>query len=125
MRYIKTRDGIYEFRELVGFETYLVAKSNEDSASLYQIEQKDIINKSDIIEELCDEWVVVHKDFHDLHNANTHCLQSLRKYYEINKIEVSIFGAIWVEIKLPDGRSVFELKPVTKPLNDKGELELL
>ena len=58
MRYIKTKDGIYEFRELVGFETYLVAKSNEDSASLYQIEQKDIINKSDIIEELFDEFVL-------------------------------------------------------------------
>ena len=75
-----------------------------------------IIKQADTIPELCDEFVVVQKDFHDLLNADTHCLQTLKKYYEINKIEVlGIYGAIWTE---------WGLKYVAK-MNDKGELELL
>ena len=75
-----------------------------------------ILNKADTIEELCDEFVIVQKDFHDLLNANTHCLQTLKRYYEINKIDVlGIYGAIFTDKGL-----IYVAK-----MNDKGELELL
>ena len=75
-----------------------------------------VVKQADTIEELCDEFVVVQRGFHDLLNADTHCLQTLKRYYEVNKIEVlGIYGAIWTDKGL-----IYVAK-----MNDKGELELL
>lgn len=109
MKYIRTKDGIYEVEEwFKPLENDMVYIPNEGL--------NKILKQADTIEELCDAFVVVQKDFHDLLNADTHCLQTLKRYYEINKIEVlGIYGAIWTK---------WGLKYVAK-MNEKGELELI
>ena len=156
MKYIRTRDGIYE-RDKVDFGKQILISVAPKGTDEYKkllvidytenemilgyaiknycdthhinckdfmvfhnfkkevIDNENILKQADTIEELCDELVVVQKDFHDLLNADTHCLQSLRKYYEINKIEVSIYGAIYTDKGL-----IYVAK-----MNDKGELILL
>jgi len=120
MKYIRTKDGIFTISRIyAGHIGYM----NANKTGVHWTEQKIALKDetpgyktADTIEELCDEFVVVQKDFHDLLNADTHCLQTLKKYYEINKIEVlGIYGAIWTDKGL-----IYVAK-----MNDKGELELL
>lgn len=62
IKYIRTENGIFEFRKLISFEVYLVSKrDNEYSESLYRIAQENIIKESDTIEKLCDKFVIKHK----------------------------------------------------------------
>ena len=103
MKYIRTKDKVYEELDYI-------------SNARVKIEKEYCLKSANAIEDLCDELVVVQKDFHDLLDANSHCLQTMKRYCEINKIEVlGIYGAIWTE---------WGLKYVAK-MNEKGELELL
>lgn len=113
MKYIRTKDGIYEYTShSKAFDGVYTTTRDINHLILY----KEIVKQANTIEELCDEFVVVQKDFRDLLNADTHCLQTLKRYYEINKIEVlGIYGAIWTDKGL-----IYVAK-----LNEKGELELL
>lgn len=116
MKYIRTKDGRI---------SYLSGEPNEEITDYEIITSKgtltyrrkdEVIKIADTIEELCDELVIIQKDFRDLLNADTHCLQTLKRYYEINKIEVlGIYGAIWTNRGL-----IYVAK-----MNDKGVLELL
>ena len=124
MKYIRTKDGRI-IKVAISKEEY--EKDYKNSNVSYEewfgcfCFNLDTIKVANTIEELCDELVVVQKDFRDLLNADTHCLQTLKKYYEINKIEIlGIYGAIWItgEHGEPILKSVAEM-------NEKGELELI
>ena len=115
MRYIRTKDGIYDETE----HRHTIKNGKVSIMGIfYEFKQ------ADTIEELCDEFVIIRRD------DNTF---ALAKYYPDDKTfyvktadeEVSlsgclmygyeIYGAIWTE---------WGLKYVAK-MNEKGELELL
>lgn len=111
MKYIRTKDGIFEFAKRFDLEHYKkVGFSNED------IIRKFIRNGnklSDTIEELCDCFVVIRPqprvtDHYILHRfafVKEHCLNG----------DEMVYGAIWTDRGL-----IYVAK-----MNDKGELELL
>ena len=116
MKYIRTKDGIYR-----GGEFYLDGL-DENLKPTFKIKvrstitENEIVKKADTIEELCDEFVIVWKDY-----EYKHCiwedLKELKlsyKDWQFDEME-NIFGAIWTE---------WGLKYVAK-MNEKGELELL
>ena len=97
MKYIRTKDGIYEVDnenfDYVGKE-YKRFTWNESQL---------VINQSDTIEELCDEFVYEKKLYKGL--------------YELpyGAEDIKVFGAIWTDKGL-----IYVVK-----MNDRGELELL
>lgn len=113
MKYIRTKENVY----LVHHEDnafYFIWVEIEKAYIL--IPKEEVIAQANTIEELCDEFVIIQKDFRDLFNADTHCLQTLKRYYEINKIEIlGIYGAIWTDKGLT----------YVAKMDEKGELELL
>ena len=80
-----------------------------------------VIAKADTIEELCDEFVIA-----DLLGNEKPILiiKSVVREMMRRTTNTQIYGAIWVEIKLPNGKSVFRLEPVAT-LNDEGKLCLI
>ena len=115
-KYLRTNEGkiyvrndLHQSKELIG--NVLVDKNG------WCIYPNDIIKQADTIEELCDEFVVEHKD--KIHVINkTHKIALIGIWL---KNKDMVYGAIW--IKGSNGEPI--LKTVTKPMNDKGELELL
>lgn len=107
MKYIRTKDGIYEVDVLsihyIG-ETHF---SCWDIKHTRAFNDWHIIKQADTIEELCDEFVCLENKmtFHDLGTITSSC----------NLKHLTIYGAIWTE---------WGLKYIAK-MNDKGELELL
>ena len=113
MKYIRTKDGIYEIKEDLG--DYLVMKKGE-------IIYPTIIERTaDTIEELCDIFVLDNVIPCLIHLSKTKgyyyyygdsdkqsCLMPIYKEYKI-------YGAIWTNKGL-----IYVAK-----MNDKGELELL
>ena len=107
MRYIRTKDGIYEvISSNCGWEIPVYA--NNDFGEKY-IQEDDIIKQADTIEELCDEFVLLHED-------KTFSCQGdydvCKEYYENG---FYLYGAIWTDKGL-----IYVAK-----MNEKGELELL
>lgn len=116
MKYIKTKDGIFESEKV-----NIVKRIPLNAEPFYSIEINmgkgltsiyvDIIAKADTIEELCDEFVL--PKFREVF-----AIDRFSKQVCINHIKCGngdAFGAIWCE---------WGLKYVAK-LNDRGELELL
>lgn len=112
MKYIKTKDGIYEriivVRQVCDGKEVAVIKPDK-------VEFELIIKSADTIEELCDEFVVAYEDgakivYGDLEWAKTKAKSSL----EIGNKSI-IYGAIWTDKGL-----IYVAK-----MNEKGELELL
>ena len=100
MKYIRTKDGIYEIEHDLGH--IVITKQECPDTELF-------IKKSDTIEELCDKFVF-------MSYGNPLIINSLdipRKYVE--NYANQTYGAIWTE---------WGLKYVAK-MNDKGEVELL
>ncbi len=110
MKYIRTKNGIYEITKTV--------------------RTKDIIEKANSIEELCDAIVRVFDDNCEeiiLRNFNKYCEYKMSEWSWLKSVEhskladlfknttVKFYGAIWTK---------WGLKYVAK-LNNKGELELL
>ena len=91
--YIRTKDGVY-----VLSEAYWAGNKDE------------ILNQSENLEELCDEFVGV-----DNTCENGHQLLRAVPYKCANFWNGGVYGAVWCE---------FGLKYVAK-LNSKGELELI
>ena len=106
MKYIRTKDGIYErimvVRQVCDDKEVAVIRPDK-------IEFEPILKQADTIEELVDEFVALLFDdeiiyecplgyYTEIFKARTHCLQSLIKSYNINMIGVrAIYGAIWTD----------------------------
>ena len=113
MKYIRTRDGIFEFAKRFNLEHYRnVGFSDED------IVRKFIRNGNkiaDTIEELCDEFVLGKTE------CQKPCVSKLPldflKECVITKTgyNLVVYGSIWVDNNLIKAAK----------MNDKGELELL
>lgn len=111
MKYIRTKDGVYELVDTYysfvnGVETYMY----DDNGRGVEINSHQILKQSDSIEELCDEFVGV-----DRTCENGHQLLRAVPYKCANFWNGGVYGAIWTDTGL---------KYIAK-LNDKGELELI
>lgn len=115
MKYIRTKDGIYE-SEKVSCDDKYVYKYEVRPIWCVNQDQEEIISQADTIEELCDEFVLVapyrfrkpktatelDKDFDEM------------RYFYTDKDD-TIYGAIWTDKGL-----IYVAK-----MNAEGELELL
>ena len=135
MKYIRTKDGIYELEHIYmdGIIFHGSVEYDREGNVIYDIDDKTtFITQADTIKELCDELIIKNPnndgDFNKKVFVTTnrweillnekhakHCIN--RDIYEY---DVEIFGAIWTY----DSDGVPTLKAVAK-MNDKGELELL
>ena len=119
MKYIRTKDGIYELEKYK--EKYHYFKVN---GSVYKIQKINECKQADTIKELCDECVIISKYAKKPKIMSFYEAEYFINNY-VNKIKsadpiIAIYGAIWVQ--LPNG--AWRLEPVAKT-NDKGEMELL
>ena len=123
MKYIRTKDGIYE-RMFPDCKTQRISFDHKTIEPAYftadyeWVAQKDVIKQADTIEELCDEFIVVHENGnHVIQKKVGNGLKDMDKDYpEYLKRNNQIFyGAIWTDKGL-----IYVAK-----MNDKGELELL
>ena len=115
MKYIRTKDGIYEYTyHSKAFDGVYTTTMGVNHLILY----KEIVKESDTIEELCDCFIKIKRksgckpfilkhDFRDL---------PILKEQKIKYPESDVYGAIHIENK--------GLIYVAK-MNEKGELELL
>ena len=112
MKYIRTKDNIYEFNLLKKYYNVWLPKNGEP------IEESDIIKQADTIEELCDGYIVEHpinafKFFYEkkevLSFLNNTCA------YMFKFCELCIYSVIKTNKGL-----IYVAK-----MNEKGELELI
>ena len=101
MKYIRTKDGIYENKPL---EKHLGKRRGKGFEIVFK--EQDIIKQADTIEELCDVIVCNELVYGNLYSA---C-----KYQQWHK-ELPIYGCIWTNKGL-----IYVAK-----MNDEGKLELL
>ena len=105
MKYIRTKDGIYENKPL---EKHLGKRKGKGFEIVFK--EQDIINQANTIEELCDMFLVHELGFFD------ETLESLLEQCRyLDKSKIQIFGSIWADKGL-----MYVAK-----MNDEGELELL
>ena len=90
MKYIRTKDGIYEVVDT--YEVSYVIGYTEDGFEK-KVYKEDIIKQADTIEELCDKFVVIDKETKEVMN--------IVAFWEYAKHWVSwkynIYGAIWTD----------------------------
>ena len=113
MKYVRTKDEIYELQETKNGEKYLV-RTNE-LIPLWNKNAYRIFMEANSIENLCDAFVNVGDD--------GECCFMSKLVYKAFKHKISkrnVYGAIWVF----DGDDTPTLKPVAK-MNEKGEWKLL
>ena len=103
MKYVRTRDTIYEIVEDRHDNMWLVVKEHKPNDYNIKVSLLRAIKQADTIEELCDEFVCEHYI-----SANTNDLRKL-------KPSGLIYGAIWTDKGL-----IYVAK-----MNEKGKLELL
>lgn len=114
MKYIRTKDGIYEpihyEDQLIEAEYYLDHENN-------LIDERDIIKQADTIEELCDEFVKKSKQtWNNYFVIGEDALRIFdRKYHKEDLVHYDYYGAIWTDKGL-----IYVAK-----MNEKRELELL
>ena len=102
--YIRTKDGIYEVEQ-----SQLEDNEEVVNCDYGQIHKLEILRKSQSIEELCDEFVVVNNTcFNTPQLLGTEIDKDYYKHEEV-------YGAIWTSKGL-----IYVAK-----MNDKGELELI
>ena len=104
MKYIRTKDGIYEYVDYDN-ECIIPMPIIKYKGQLTHCDECDIIKQADTIEELCDEFVV--EDNYDFAIFNNLKLARQTKG--------TCYGAIWTNKGL-----IYVAK-----MNDKGELELI
>ena len=112
MKYIRTKDGIFEVVKEDGDWLEITSNFEREMQCHCVIKKHAVIKQSDTIEELCDEFVAVVND-----NTQQHQFMKPFDYYmrSLNQKDVSLFGAIWTE---------WGLKYVAK-MNEDGRLCLL
>ena len=120
MKIIRTKDGIYELMPNIE-QKYEVSFDGKTLEPAYYtintdwIAKKDVVDKADTIEELCDEirYGNHKRCYYDVKHGVWFDFKSNRKLSK-EKI-LTIYGAIWTDKGL-----IYVAK-----MNDKGELELL
>lgn len=111
MKYIRTKDGIYDLEKSLFyfFDGCVKVVSHCEQFE----ENSDNCKATDTIEELCDDFVVI--GYEKTLRPQIIYGQNIKKFYQKNKNTCEIYGAIWTE---------WGLKYVAK-MNEKGELELI
>ena len=117
MRYIKTKDGVYELISDLDNKGYNVKVKNYGTYHL--VPKSTIVAQADTIEELCDE-VVVKETWRDRPivlqaGGCSDLFACARGLYLGKSTTESIYGSIWV-----DGNLI-----KVAQMNSKGEIELL
>lgn len=106
MRYIRTKDGVYEATDYLEDGCWCL-----NNGGAY-FRKADIIKEADIIEELCDMFILIENaDGQKIHSINYTLCDDLRN----NKDNEGIYGAIWTDKGL-----IYVAK-----MNENGELELI
>ena len=107
MKYIRTKNRIYKVEsETCHKQGYYIDRYEEDV-----ILKKQVIKRSENLEELCDRFVVIDKETKEVVN-----IVSFLEYAKLwSSCKYNIYGAIWTDKGL-----IFVAK-----MNDKGELELI
>lgn len=105
--YIRTKDGVYLVDE--ERETYFI-KLSKNGFENY-VPRKKVLNQSENLEELCDEFVYCKNDFYEMYRQ----LDYTHYDKEYIKNGGTIKGAIWTSKGL-----IYVAK-----MNDKGDLELI
>ena len=104
MKYIRTKDGVYDLSTLYIQNCNLLKTGCK---KLYDKLMSEKIKEANTIEELCDEFVSVRDNYHDhwdnFEEPRTLCSES------------DVYGAIWTDKGLT----------YVAKMNEKGELELL
>ena len=115
MRYIRTKDGRIIDLKRYKNETSPISKARGfitliDKLKICDLEifEKDIIKQADTIEELCDEFVAMHKSW-----KATYVIQKI--LFKQTNESFNVYGAIWTTKGL-----IYVAK-----MNEEGELELL
>ena len=118
MRYVRTKDGnIYEIIEDRQDGVWLVVKEHKPNNYNFKLSLMRVLKQADIIEELCDVFIVKGTDI----DANENCYLTLEYCPKLSQIilhprhSIEIYGAIWTDKGL-----IYVAK-----MNEKGELELL
>ena len=105
MKYIRTKDGIYEVVEDRKDGMWAVVKEHKPDNYNFKMSLRKITKIADTIEELCDEFIGVVGNMHrQLTGTN------IRSWNDC-----SIYGAIWTDKGLQ----------FVARMNSKGEFELL
>lgn len=117
MRYVRTKNGIYEFQydnenENTLAKEVVVVKDGE----LTCLNKRKIVAQADAIEKLCDMFVIVSKANPLIKNFTVH-IESAKSY---GTEDDDIYGAIWAEGD--KGEPI--LMSVAK-MNEEGDLKLL
>lgn len=133
--YIRTEDGrIIDPSKIVTGSKYMDFATNDKS--FRKIFKTEPLSKSENLEDLCDEFVMTHyfkENNYTYREVLRACKDSMIEATRLKKInnkskaiknEFNIYGCIWIEIKLPNNKSVFRLEPVVI-MNDKGDFELI
>ena len=122
MKYIRTKDGIYElidFSKTNGMECanhYGYKDKQTGINMLMTLNETKRYKQADTIEELCDEFVVIYNESKKFKKPFTSFYSDtigVLKEHDLSECE--IYGAIWTDKGL-----IYVAK-----MNDKGELELL
>lgn len=130
MKYIRTKDGIYEIDETFKRDNQIAFFDNKEQTHGYIIgffEGKVALNQADTIEELCDEFYAIPLYDADIEIAGLSIYIKKGKHYFVHKEEIEkfipsvkiktseLYGAIWTDKGL-----IYVAK-----MNEKGKLELL
>lgn len=116
-KYIRTKDGVYEFQRYYEQNDYYWVKGLSEPVS-----EEEILNQSDTIEELCDEFVgyvgeeyVKENETYDMPNFQEYNLKDMLYHMSYDKEDCVVYGAIWTSKGL-----IYVAK-----MDENGELELI
>lgn len=118
MKYIRTKDGIFE-RKFPNKEQQISFDHKTIEPAYYTVKydwiaKKDVIKQSDTIEELCDEFVFEMGLEHTICQLTFEQVRDNILNCELESMS-TLYGAIWTDKGL-----IYFAR-----MNDKGELELL
>ncbi len=114
MKYIRTKDTIYETKNVI-----LISSVNDRIVWSQKINNPwfyiESVKQADTIEELCDEFVIVNRNSKTPYLLEDWQTQSLLKQRAKPDYIIEIYGAIWTDKGL-----IYVAK-----MNRKGDLELI
>ena len=129
-KYIRTKNGKIHisYSDYQGFEKLWVCKKRNTLADFYYVRRSNIIKQSDTIEELCDEfrgiwknyWESKKEDAHEEYHYNKeknvfyNDSEELTHKEAVEKFDI-FYGAIWTDTGL-----IYKAR-----MNEKGDWELL
>ena len=117
--YIRTKDGVYELVDTYymcvdGVETYMY----DNNGRGVEIRGSQILNQSENLEELCDEFVIEYADGSNIISIHDNTKEFLKEHkYELKSGYIkNVYGAVWV-----DGKGLIYVAK----MDENGELELI